>query len=78
LQNSIVTVYNIDDFKQAISNKKIVLAPWGGSIDDEKQLKINTSGVTPRCVFKMIDKGNEKCFFTNKKATQWVYFARAY
>jgi prolyl-tRNA synthetase len=27
LQNSIVTVYNIDDFKQAISNKKIVLAP---------------------------------------------------
>jgi prolyl-tRNA synthetase len=75
LNESIIEVKNIDEFNQAIKNKKIIKALWGGDEADEKQLKIQTSA-SPRCIDKTIDKGT--CFFTNKPAKYVVYFGRAY
>jgi hypothetical protein len=75
LNSSIVEVNNIDDFNEAIKNRKIVKAAWGGSQDDEKLLKEKT-GASPRCI---VEKAiNQVCFFTKKTARDIVYFARAY
>ncbi|MCF0227496.1 MAG: proline--tRNA ligase, partial [Malacoplasma sp.] len=48
-----------------------------GSEADEKELKKQT-GSTPRCIKEEIKGKDVKCFFTKKKATHYVYFARAY
>jgi prolyl-tRNA synthetase len=77
LNESIIKVNNIQEFNDAIKNKKIVLASWGGDIEDEKRLKQET-GASPRCIFKNISGESNKCFYTNKQATHIVYFARAY
>jgi prolyl-tRNA synthetase len=75
LNSSIIDVHNLEEFNNAIQNKKIAKAAWGGSLDDEKLLKEQT-GATPRCILSKAN--NERCFFTNKSATHIIYFARAY
>lgn len=78
LKDSIVKVNTIDEFKEAIKNKKIVLANWAGSEEDEKKLK-ELTGASSRCIKIDNKKNNDsKCFFTNKKNAIEVYFARAY
>ncbi|MBD5445935.1 MAG: proline--tRNA ligase [Mycoplasma sp.] len=78
LNKSIVKVNNLDEFKEAIKNKKIVLANWAGSEDDEKKLK-ELTGASSRCIkFDSKKDTNKKCFFTNNKNAIEVYFARAY
>ncbi|WEK82938.1 MAG: proline--tRNA ligase [Mycoplasma sp.] len=76
LDTRLIEVNNLEDFKKALSENKMIIAPWGGNIQDEKALK-ELTGATPRCIKSKIDK-ESKCFFTNKKATHLVYFARAY
>jgi prolyl-tRNA synthetase len=76
LEESIVEISTMDEFNEAIKNNKIALAPWGGSAGEEAKLKEQT-GVSPRVVKQEIT-GSAKCFYTNKPATQMVYFARAY
>lgn len=78
LENSIVFVDNLDDFKKALENKKIISAYWSGSKEDEKKLKELTTA-TPRC-FNINQKteSSKKCFFTKKDNPKLVYFARAY
>jgi prolyl-tRNA synthetase len=75
LHSSIVEVDNMEDFMKASKEKKIMLAPWGGDIQDEKQLKEKT-GISPRCIQGPTNKA--KCFFTGKPAKNMVYFAKAY
>jgi prolyl-tRNA synthetase len=75
LNASIVEVNNLDDFIKAITDRKIVKAPWGGDASQEKELQQQT-GATPRCIIESIS--NKTCFFTKKPATHMVYFARAY
>lgn len=78
LNNSIQFVDNIEDFKKALDNKKIISAYWSGTPEDEKKLKELTTA-TPRC-FDWLQKidSSKKCFFTNKPNAKLVYFARAY
>lgn len=76
-QNQIVIIDNQKDFINALNNQKVILAPWAGNENDEASLK-KTTGATARCISIEKQITNEKCFFTNKKAKHWVYFARAY
>lgn len=76
LRKRTITISTLDEFKNAINEAKLIIAPWGGDIDDEKKLK-ELTGATPRCIKENITD-NVKCFFTNKKAKYLVYFARAY
>ncbi len=76
LENRIVTVDNMKDFETALKQGKFILALWGGDEKDEKELK-KITGATPRCILKEINE-NKLCFFTKKRATHLVYFARAY
>ncbi|MDE5545575.1 MAG: proline--tRNA ligase [Malacoplasma sp.] len=78
LENSIIFVENLQDFKKALEKGKIISAYWAGSKEDEKKLKELTTA-TPRC-FNINEKNNpsKKCFFTNKENAKLVYFARAY
>lgn len=77
LNSRIVSVNNKTEFIKALDAGKLILAPWGGSIADEKKLKKET-GASPRCIKCILPKGKLKCFFTQKPATAMVYFARAY
>ena len=72
-----ISVNTKEEFIKAISENKLIIAPWGGNPDDEANLKKET-GVTTRCIKEEIKDNNTKCFFTGKKAKYLVYFARAY
>ncbi len=76
LDESIVEVDSYDKLVEAINSKKIALAPWGGSPEDEKKLKQQSGGITPRCIKCAIS--DKKCFYTGKPAKNLVYFGRAY
>ncbi|GMO13839.1 MAG: proline--tRNA ligase [Mycoplasmoidaceae bacterium] len=77
LDDSIIEIKSIDEFKKVIKDNKICLGYWGGSIEDEHKIK-ELTGAAPRCVKEDLINCNQKCFFTNKPAKQLVYFARAY
>ena len=76
LQSSIVEVSNFHDFKKAIAEKKIALAYFDDTPENEKKLK-EATGATARCI-KLAGVTDKKCFFTDKTATHLIYFARAY
>lgn len=74
----ICKVNNCEEMLKMIKMKKVCLAPWGGDIEAEMDLK-QKYGITARCVFKKIDKNSKiKCFFTNNLANELIYFARSY
>lgn len=78
LNSSIVNVNDIKEFEKAIKDKKIALANWSGSKDDEERLKEMT-GASSRCIkFDSIDNKPSTCFFTKKDKAKKVYFARTY
>ncbi len=78
LDSRIIEVNDLENFKKAIDQKKMIVAPWAGSEKDEKELK-QKLGATPRCIKNELPNNtNLKCFFTKKKAKYIVYFARAY
>ncbi len=78
IKENTVKVDNIEDFKKALSQNKLILAAWAGSPEDEKKLK-ELTGATARCyATNLEDNTNKKCFFTNKENAKLVYFARAY
>lgn len=76
LDSSIVNVNNMDEFKQALNNKKIALAYFEDTVENENKIK-ELTGATARCVKKVAPSG-KTCFFTGKPATHLIYFARAY
>lgn len=76
LETSIIEIKTLDELKKAVENKKIAIAYWAGSSEDEKKLKQDT-GISPRCIYKISNK-KERCFFTGKETSQIVLFARAY
>lgn len=78
LQSSIVQVNNFDQFKTAITNKKIALAYFNDSCENENKIK-QLTGATPRCIKKVLNiNDHHKCVLTNQRATHLIYFARAY
>lgn len=76
-EQQIVQVKNYDEFKAALNDKKIILAPWAGNENDEVKLKQET-GATARCIYQNIHQENLKCFFTNQPAKFLIYFGRSY
>lgn len=76
LDSSIVEVSSYEEFKQAINNKKIALAYFNDTIENEKKLKEET-GATARCI-KTVAGSGKQCFFSGQPATHLIYFARAY
>jgi prolyl-tRNA synthetase len=80
MDDDIVYVDTVEEFEKQSYLNKIVLAPWGGEIEDEEKIK-KFNNYRPRCVKDDTTKEeleNKKCFLTGKKAFQLVYFARAY
>lgn len=82
LNSSIVKVDSLDDFVKVIKDKKVALAYWAGSQEDEKKLK-ELTGASSRCISwdhpdNYLKDENQNCFFTNKPNGKLVYFARAY
>ncbi len=78
LQSSIVQVNNFDQFKTVITNKKIALAYFNDSCENENKIK-QLTGATARCIKKVLNiNDHHKCVLTNQHATHLIYFARAY
>jgi len=76
LDENIVEVDNINDFKKALEEKKFILAYFDDTVENEKKIK-ELTGATARVIKEANVKG-KTCFFTNKPATHRIYFARAY
>ena len=78
LDSNIIEVNSLSEFEKSIKKYGFILAPWGGDALDEAKLK-QKYNITPRCIeSEIVNNHNINCFFTNKKAKYWVYFARAY
>ncbi|MGL5640229.1 MAG: proline--tRNA ligase [Mycoplasmoidaceae bacterium] len=75
LDDRIVEVSNLDDFKKNILLGNVISAFWSGTEDDEKKLK-ETTGASSRCISDETKLGI--CFFTGKQTNLKVFFARAY
>ena len=68
---------NYDELKEILNTKGgFVKAYFGGSIEDEKRIKEETGGATPRCVLPGNNLG--KCFLTGKDNARLTIFAKAY
>ncbi len=81
LEDNIVTVTNYDEFKAAISNNKMVLAPFWCNNAAENKIKNETTATT-RCIpMGSIAKPlkGTRCFYNpTKLANKMVYFGKAY
>lgn len=78
LEASITEVASKDEFIAAIEARKLVLAPFCCDIAVEDEIKEQT-GATTRCIpINETPVSGQRCFWTGKKATHFVYFARAY
>lgn len=75
LDKRIVEISTIEEFNKNISLGNVVSAFWSGTKEDEKKLK-EISGASSRCIYDETQKGT--CFFTGKKTSMKVFFARAY
>jgi prolyl-tRNA synthetase len=72
-----VIVDSWDDFKDAIENRKFVLAHWDGTTETEKKIKDET-GATIRCIpFDTKDEAG-KCIKTGNPSERRVIFAKAH
>ncbi|RMF05369.1 proline--tRNA ligase [Candidatus Woesearchaeota archaeon] len=81
LDESTAEAANWSDFKELISQKKMVLAPFCCEVECEDEIKSETQGVTSRCIPlekpRELQK-DEKCFHCGKPAKELVYFSRNY
>ncbi|MDD3174933.1 MAG: proline--tRNA ligase [Candidatus Nanoarchaeia archaeon] len=69
-----------DELKNAIEEKKLVLAHHCGNKECEEQIKTDTGGATTRCRPTGEDKPepNSKCVCCGEKAKYKIYFAKNY
>lgn len=77
LQENTVEVNDWKEFKEAIKNRKFVLAPWDGKSETEKKIKEETKA-TIRCLPFQQSKKEEKDFLSEKASSQRVLFAQSY
>ncbi|MEA1994210.1 MAG: proline--tRNA ligase [Euryarchaeota archaeon] len=76
LEENTVKVKLYEEFKKAVKDRKMVKAPFCGSVECEERIKDET-GATSACIpFKSKDKG--KCILCGKDAKGVVYFAKHY
>lgn len=74
LENKIIPISNMEEFKKAIMEKKFVICFWSGTSNDEDEIKKNT-GATARC---LVDSEDGICFYSGRKTNKKAYFGRAY
>ncbi|CAH8320278.1 unnamed protein product [Eruca vesicaria subsp. sativa] len=78
-------VENWDDFMEALSQKKLILAPWCDEVEVEKLVKERTktetgAGAKTLCTPLEQPDLNEDtlCFASGKPAKKWSYWGRSY
>lgn len=76
-EENTVLVDSYDDFKQALADKKFVMAHRDGTAETEKTIQEETKA-TIRCIPLNNAQQEGKCILTGKSSTQRVLFARAY
>uniref|UniRef100_A0A2P2MBE8 proline--tRNA ligase n=1 Tax=Rhizophora mucronata TaxID=61149 RepID=A0A2P2MBE8_RHIMU len=73
-----------DEFKDALSQKKMILAPWCDEEEVEKGVKERTRGETgaAKSLCSPFDQPElpegTKCFASGKPAKKWTYWGRSY
>jgi len=76
-EENTVSVDTYDDFKQALEDKKFVMAHRDGTAETEKAIQEQTKA-TIRCIPLDNLQEDGKCILTGNPSTQRVLFARAY
>jgi prolyl-tRNA synthetase len=77
MTDSLVTVSSVDDFKKAVTSKKMARAFWCGSKDEEQKLKDDTKGAKS-LNFPFAEEEKGVCFVCSKKDCKVAYFAKSY
>jgi len=77
LEENIIEVKTINEFKKAIENKKLVKAIWCGKEDCEEKIKTETSAKSLNIPFNQ-KKQKGKCFHCNKETDYYAYFGKSY
>ncbi|MFC1742172.1 proline--tRNA ligase [Nanoarchaeota archaeon] len=78
-QNAIVDVTNMDELKQAISEKKMVLVPYCNDGECEESIKEETGGAkTLNSPFDKPVQEGAKCIRCGKDAKMNIYVAKSY
>jgi len=77
LKSSIAKVDNFKDALKQLKDKKIILAPWCGSVECEDNFKSKTGAKSLNSPLKQ-PKVTEKCFACKEKAKSWFYFGKSY
>jgi len=78
LKNNITNVDNMNNFKKAIDNKKIVFAPWCENQKCEESIKEKTSAKSLNIPLKQPNLKGKKCINCNKEAKLMLYFGKSY
>ncbi|CAH8330286.1 unnamed protein product [Eruca vesicaria subsp. sativa] len=85
LEERIQRVETWDEFKEALRNKKLVLAPWCDEVEVENDVKENTkgeneAGAKTLCAsFEQPELSKDTlCFAAGKPAKKWTYWGRSY
>jgi len=69
---------NMQELKEAIKNKKLVKAPWDGTLNSEDNIKDQTGGAKILCILDEKPSSKDKCVYSGKKAKHIVYVAKSY
>lgn len=79
-QKATLEIYNYDDFKKAIQEKKRCLVPWEESKENEDKIKEETGAKSSCIPFEFENKSLEgiNCFYSGKQATCWAYFSKSH
>jgi prolyl-tRNA synthetase len=77
LKKSIAKVSTLTEAKKQIESKKIVFAPWCGTVKCEENIKDKTGAKSLNSPLKQA-KVSGKCFACSKKAAVWFYFGKSY
>jgi len=78
LEDNIVEVKNINEFKKAIDNKKLVKTLFCGETECEDWIKDKTGGASSRCIPFGQKLVTGKCVQCGKQAKYSVYFGKSY
>ena len=78
LEDNIVEVKNMGEFKKAIDDKKLVKALFCGEGECEGLIKDKTGGATSRCIPFGQKSATGKCVQCGKAAKYSVYFGKSY
>ena len=80
LQESIVEVEDMEIFKKAIAERKLVKVAFCGEVGCEEHIKDKTEGASSRCIPLGHEKLREgsKCIHCEKDATCNIFFSKSY